>query len=147
MHLDAVLFVCTLNAVRSPMAKGLLRRLRPELTVKSAGLEPGEPDHLMVAVMAELGLDLSKHSPHRLDGFKPGQFGLVISLSPEAHHHALEWTRHARTPVEYWAFPDVTVEEGSREQRLDAYRALRDDIDKRLKSHFQPSRPFVSTGL
>jgi protein-tyrosine-phosphatase len=134
---DSVLFVCTLNAVRSPMAKGLLRQLRPGLTVKSAGLDPGEPDHMMVAVMAELGLDLSHHSPHRLDGFKPGQFALVVSLSPEAHHHALEWTRHTKTPVEYWAFPDVTVVEGNREQRLAAYRALRDEIHKRLQARFQ----------
>jgi protein-tyrosine-phosphatase len=137
--IDSVLFVCTLNAVRSPMAKGLLRQLRPGLTVKSAGLEPGEPDHMMVAVMAELGLDLSSHSPHRLDGFKPGQFGLVVTLSPEAHHHALEWTRSARTPVEYWAFPDVTVVEGNREQRQAAYRALRDEIHKRLQARFQPA--------
>ena len=132
---DAVLFVCTRNAVRSPMAKGLLRQLRPGMLVKSAGLEPGEPDYLMVAVMAELGLDLSHHSPHTLDMFKPGQFGLVVSLSPEAHTHALEWTR-AATPVEYWAFPDVTGGEGSREQRLAAYRQLRDEIHKRLKSRF-----------
>jgi protein-tyrosine-phosphatase len=118
------------------MAKGLLRQLRPDLTVKSAGLEPGQPDLMMVAVMAELGLDLSGHSPHRLDGFKPGQFGLVVTLSPEAHHHALEWTRHAKTPVEYWAFPDVTVVEGNREQRLAAYRALRDEIHKRLQAGF-----------
>jgi protein-tyrosine-phosphatase len=133
---DSVLFVCTRNAVRSPMAKGLLRHLRPGMLVKSAGLEPGEPDHMMVAVMGELGLDLSHHSPHTLDMFKPGQFALVVTLSPEAHHHALEWTRHARTPVEYWAFPDVTGGEGSREQRLAAYRALRDEIHKRLKSRF-----------
>ena len=118
------------------MAKGLLRQLRPGLLVKSAGLEPGEPDYMMVSVMAELGLDLAHHSPHRLDGFKPGQFGLVVTLSPEAHHHALEWTRSAKTPVEYWAFPDPTVVEGSREQRLDAYRAVRDEIHKRLQSRF-----------
>ncbi|HSS12260.1 MAG TPA: hypothetical protein VLL04_00095, partial [Rhizomicrobium sp.] len=125
------------NAVRSPMAKGLLRQLRPGLLVKSAGLEPGEPDYLMVAVMAELGLDLAKHNPHRLDMFKPGQFGLVVTFSPEAHHHAMEWTRHSKTPVEYWPFPDVTGEEGSREQKLASYRALRDEIHKRLKARFQ----------
>ena len=143
---DSVLFVCTRNAVRSPMAKGLLRQFHPGLTVKSAGLEPGEPDYMMVAVMAELGLDLAKHSPHRLDGFKPGQFGLVITLSPEAHHHALEWTRHTKTPVEYWALPDVTGGEGTREQRLDAYRQVRDEIRKRLEGRFQLA-PELSTGL
>ena len=92
----------------------------------------------MEAVMAELGLDLSSHDPHTLDRFKPGEFGLVISLSPEAHHHALEWTRHARTPVEYWPVPDVAGAEGSREQRLAAYREVRDEIHKRLKARFAP---------
>ena len=146
MQPDSVLFVCTRNAVRSPMAKGLLRQLRPGMLVKSAGLEPGEPDYMMVAVMAELGLDLSKHSPHRLDGFKPSQFGLVVTFTPEAHHHALEWTRHSKTPVEYWAFPDVTEAEGNREQRLAAYRQLRDEIHKRLKSRFA-SPVYAATGL
>jgi len=134
---DAVLFVCTLNAVRSPMAKGLLRQLRPGLLVKSAGLEPGSPDYLMVAVMAELGLDLSHHDPHRLDRFKPEEFALVISLSPEAHTQALEWTRHSKTPVEYWPIPEVSLVEGSREQKLAAYRQVRDEINKRLKARFQ----------
>jgi len=136
MQPDSVLFVCTLNAVRSPMAKGLLRQLRPGMLVKSAGLEPGAPDYLMVAVMAELGLDLSHHDPHRLDRFKPGEFSLVISLTPEAHHHALEWTRHAKTPVEYWPIPDPVQTEGSRDQRLEAYRQVRDEIHKRLKARF-----------
>ena len=136
MRPDSVLFVCTLNAVRSPMAKGLLRHLRPGMTVNSAVLEPGEPDYLMGAVMAELGLDLAVHYPHTLDRFKPGQFQLLVSLSPEAHHHALEWTRHSTTPVEYWAIPDVAGSEGSREQRLAAYRSVRDEIHKRLKARF-----------
>ena len=136
MHPDSVLFVCTLNAVRSPMAAALLRHLRPGLSVESAGLEPGDPDFLMVAVMAELGLDLVGHTPHRLENLKPGQFALVVTLSPEAHHRALEWTRHARTPVEYWPTLDVAQMEGSRDQKLAAYRTLRDEIHKRLASRF-----------
>jgi len=134
--IDSVLFVCTLNAVRSPMAAALLRSLRPGLTVESAGLTPGEPDFMMVAVMAELGLDLAGHTPHRLEDLKPGQFALVVSLSPEAHHRALEWTRLAKTPVEYWPTLDVSLVEGSRDQKLAAYREVRDEIHKRLKSRF-----------
>jgi len=134
---ESVLFVCTLNAVRSPMAAALLRDMRPGLVVESAGLEPGEPDYLMVAVMAELGLDLSSHAPHRLQDLKPGHFAIVVSLSPEAHPRALEWTRHAKTPVEYWLTQDVSLLEGSREQRLAAYRLVRDEIHKRLKCRFQ----------
>ena len=133
----AILFICTMNAVRSPMAAALLRHLRPDLKVQSSGLEPGEPDFLMVAVMAELGLDLASHTPHPLTDLKPGHFGLMVTLSPEAHHHALEWARSARTEVEYWPTLDVAATEGSREQRLAAYRAVRDDLFNKLKARFQ----------
>lgn len=137
---DSILFACTMNAVRSPMAAGLLRRLRPACHVESAGLHPAPPDYLMVAVMAELGLDLSAHTPHRITDLKPGRFSLVVTLSPEAHHRALEWTRAARTPVEYWPTLDASLVEGSREQRLAAYRAVRDDLLHKLKARFgQPS--------
>lgn len=134
---DAILFACTMNAVRSPMAAALLRSLRPTLRVESAGLHAAEPDYLMVAVMAELGLDLAGHTPHRLGNLKPGLFSLVVTLSPEAHHRALEWTRAAKTPVEYWPTLDATAVEGSREQRLAAYRAVRDDLLKKVRSRFQ----------
>jgi protein-tyrosine-phosphatase len=146
MHPESVLFVCTLNAVRSPMAAALLRALRPEWRVESAGLYPGEPDYLMVAAMAELGLDLAGHTPHRLEDLKPGHFDLVVSLSPEAHHRALEWTRFAKTPVEYWPTQDVSGAEGSREQKLAAYARVRDELHKRLKAHFMLA-PHASTGL
>jgi protein-tyrosine-phosphatase len=134
---DAVLFICTMNAVRSPMAAALLRHLRPDLNVQSSGLEKGEPDFLMVAVMAEMGLDLAGHSPHPLSDLKPGHFALVVTLSPEAHHRALEWTRAARAQVEYWPTLDVAEVEGSREQRLAAYRAVRDGLLQKLKARFQ----------
>jgi protein-tyrosine-phosphatase len=133
---DAVLFVCTMNAVRSPMAAALLSQLRPDLKVESTGLEKGEPDFLMVAVMAEMGLDLAGHVPHPWTGLKPGHFGLVVTLSPEAHHRALEWTRAARAQVEYWPTLDVAAIDGSREQQLDAYRAVRDELFKKLKARF-----------
>jgi protein-tyrosine-phosphatase len=134
---DAILFACTMNAVRSPMAAALLRPLRPDLKVESTGLAAGEPDFLMVAVMAEMGLDLAGHTPHKFSELRPGRFALVVTLSPEAHTHALEWTRSARTQVEYWPTLDVSAVEGSRELRLAAYRALRDELLKKLKQRFQ----------
>src|SRR5665213_3360636 len=133
----AVLFACTMNAVRSPMAAALLRALRPDLKVESAGLSAGEPDFLMVAAMAEMGLDLAGHTPHKFADLKPGHFALVVTLSPEAHHRALEWTRATHTPVEYWPTLDASLTEGSREQRLAAYRGVRDDLLNRLKARFQ----------
>ena len=134
---QSVLFACTMNAVRSPMAAALLRSLRPAFHVESAGLHTAAPDYLMVAVMAELGMDLATHTPHRITDLKPGRFSLVVTLSPEAHHRALEWTRAARTPVEYWPTLDASAVDGSREQRLAAYRAVRDDLLKKLKARFQ----------
>ena len=134
--MEAVLFACTMNAVRSPMAAALLRALRPGLRVESAGVYPSDPDHLMIAVMAELGLDMTGHAPHEFSNFKPGHFSLVVTLSPEAHHRALEWSRAAHTDVEYWATPDATAVEGGREQRLSAYRAVRDDLAARLRARF-----------
>jgi protein-tyrosine-phosphatase len=132
----SVLFTCTQNAVRSPMAAALLTRLRPDLRIESAGLYPGEPDRLMMDVMAEEGLDLSAHQPRSLRDLKPAQFDLILTLSPEAHHHALEWSRAARVKVEYWPTQDATLVEGGREQRLAAYRAVRDDLSTRLKARF-----------
>jgi protein-tyrosine-phosphatase len=134
---NAVLFACTMNAVRSPMAAALLRSLRPDLKVESSGLSvEGEPDYLMVAVMAELGLDLTGHTPHKMADLKPGLYSQIITLSPEAHHRALEWARSAKTHVEYWPTLDATLTEGSREQRLMAYRIVRDDLLNRLKARF-----------
>ncbi len=132
----AVLFTCTQNAVRSPMAACLLKGLRPDLTVASAGIDPGEPDQLMIAAMAELGRDLSGHRPRSFREFKPGHFDLILTLSPEAHHNALEWSRAARVVVEYWPTADATAIEGGREQRLAAYRAVRDDLLSRLHTRF-----------
>jgi protein-tyrosine-phosphatase len=134
---EAILFACTMNAVRSPMAAALLRPLRPDLKVESTGLAAGEPDLLMVAVMAEMGMDLAGHTPHKFSDLRPGRFALVVTLSPEAHHRTLEWTRSARTQVEYWPTLDVSAVEGSREQRLAAYRTLRDELLKKLKQRFQ----------
>jgi protein-tyrosine-phosphatase len=135
---DTVLFACTQNSVRSPMAAALLKVFRPDLKVESAGLNPGDPDHLMMAVMAELGHDLSHHHARPFHHFKPGHFMIVVTLSPEAHHRALEWARASKTPVEYWPTGDATATEGDREQRLAAYRAVRDDLHNRIKARFPP---------
>jgi protein-tyrosine-phosphatase len=132
-----VLFACNLNTVRSPMAAALLRSLRPSLEAQSVGLQAGEADPLMVAVMAELGLDLAGHRPHLFTDLRPGLFSLIVTLSPEAQTSALEWTRSAHTPVEYWPTFDATLVEGSREQRLAAYRAVRDELLKKLKTRFE----------
>src|ERR1700742_5384106 len=137
---QAVLFSCAFNSVRSPMAQSLLQQMFPHaLYVRSAGVKKGELDPFAVAVMAELGQDISQHRPmtfEELDDWEGLNFDLIITLSPEAHHKALDLTRTLAADVEYWPTPDPTDTEGSREQRLDAYRATRDMLLARIKERF-----------
>jgi protein-tyrosine-phosphatase len=136
----AVLFLCGHNQVRSPMAAALAKHLfGGALYVASAGVLKGEPDPFVTAVMDEIGIDLSPHKSVTLDQIEEYEglnFDLVVSLSPEAHHRALDLTRRLPFDVEYWPIPNPTAVEGSREQRLDAYRAIRDDLLKRIKARF-----------
>jgi protein-tyrosine-phosphatase len=134
---QAILFACTLNAVRSPMAVAMLRHLtRGRLYIESAGVRAGELDPLAVEVMDEIGLEITKHKPRRFEDLEDGSFDLVVTLSPEAQHKAVELTRTAATQVEYWPTMDPTAVEGSREQRLTAYRCVRDQLMGRLKQRF-----------
>jgi len=137
---QAVLFACGMNAVRSPMAAGLFRELFGRTVyVGSAGVQRGELDPFAVAVMAEIGIDISRHKPHTfedLDELEGLNFDLIVTLSPPAHHRALELTRTLAAEVEYWPTHDPTAAEGSREQRLDAYRAVRDELMARIRERF-----------
>ncbi len=132
---QAVLFACSHNALRSPMAESLTRYLfGRELYVASAGVRPGALDPFAVSVMDEMGLDISKHKPHTFEFLEDSSFDLIISLSPEAHHRALEFTRTMAVDVEYWPTLDPSDMAGSREQTLEAYRAVRDSLMQRIKA-------------
>jgi protein-tyrosine-phosphatase len=136
---DAVLFACNLNRVRSPMAAALLRRrFAGRIFIDCCGLRPDEPavDPFAAAVMAELGEDLSAHRAKSFDELEDGSFDLIISLTPEAHHRAAEMARARSVDFEYWPTPDPTLETGSRDQRLDAYRRMRDELDLKLRERF-----------
>jgi protein-tyrosine-phosphatase len=137
---QAVLFACGLNSVRSPMAASLLQRMFPQsLYVKSAGARKGELDPFAVAVMAELGQDISGHKPitfEELEDWEGLNFDLIITLSPEAHHKALELTRTHAVDVEYWPTQDPTGAEGNREQKLQAYREVCDTLLRRIRMRF-----------
>ena len=135
----AVLFACTLNAIRSPMAAAILRHLAGRrVYVQSAGVRAGEPDPFVAAVMDEIGIDVSSHAPVKLADLDDTSFDLIVTLSPEAHHQALEWTRSMAVDVEYWPTFDASIMQGqgSREQILDAYRTVRDRLFKRIKDRF-----------
>ncbi|MQT13142.1 arsenate reductase ArsC [Segnochrobactrum spirostomi] len=135
----AVLFVCRQNAVRSPMAAALARHYFPkEIYVRSAGILPGEKDPFAAAAMQEVGLDISGHRPTSVDDLEDMNFDLVVTLAPEAHHHILELTRTDALEVEYWPISDPTAATGSRAQILDAYRAVRRDLERRILARLGP---------
>jgi protein-tyrosine-phosphatase len=139
---QAVLFACGLNSVRSPMAAALFKHLFGRVTyVGSAGVRKGELDPFAVAAMEEIGLDIAKHRPitfEELEDLEGLNFDLIVTLAPEAHHRALDLTRRLALDVEYWPTPDPTIAEGNREQRLDSYREVRDQLLTRIRRRFGP---------
>ena len=133
----SVLFVCAMNSIRSPMAEHLMKAAYgSRVFVDSAGVHAGDPDGFMISVMAEKGIDLAAHQPSTLDDMEDSYFDLIVTLAPEAHHRALEWTRSQAVDVEYWPTMDPSSVAGSREQVLEAYRQTRDMIDRRIRSRF-----------
>jgi protein-tyrosine-phosphatase len=134
---SSVLFACSQNSIRSPMAEALAKRLYGHTAyLDSVGVRATELDRFAVAVLDEIGVDLHAHHGKSFDDIDASSFDLIVTLSPEAHHRALEFTRSASTDVEYWPIPDPSAAEGSREARLEAYRCTRDLILARLKARF-----------
>lgn len=135
---SAVLFCCTWNSVRSPIAEALLKHFHGRrVFVDSVGVREGDLDPFAVTVMEEIGIDISRHRPKTFDDLEDESFDVVISLSPEAQHSAVELTRTSACDVEYWPTMDPTVfGEGSREARLEAYRDLRDGLMQRILQRF-----------
>lgn len=130
----SVLFACTNNVVRSPMAEALGKHyFGNEIYFASAGLKRGESDSFAIASLEELGIDMAKHRPHTFEDLEDSSFDLIVTLSPEAHHKALEFTRTLAIDVLYWPTLDPTVIEGSRERVLDAYRNVRDGLLERIE--------------
>ena len=137
---QAVLFACGMNSVRSPMAAGLFQQMFGKTVyVGSAGVQKGEPDPFAIAVMEEIGIDISRHKPitfEEVDELEGLNFDLIVTLSPPAHHKALELTHTIAADVEYWPTADPTAAEGNREQRLEAYREVRDQLMARIRERF-----------
>ena len=137
---SSVLFACTFNAIRSPIAAALMKHLHGRhIYVDSVGVRAAEIDPFAVAVMDEIGIDIAKHRPmtfEELEDLEGLNFDLIVTLSPEAHHKALELTRTLASDVEYWPTPDPTLASGNREQQLDAYRQVRDQLQQRIKARF-----------
>jgi protein-tyrosine-phosphatase len=134
---SSLLFACSENSVRSPMAEALAKRLYGQAVyVDSVGVRASEVDGFAVTALDELDIDVHRHHAKTFGDVDPASFELIVTLSPEAHHRALEFTRGTATEVEYWPMPDPSAVEGSREMRLDAYRHTRDQVLARLKARF-----------
>lgn len=140
--LQSVLFMCAYNAVRSPMAEAMAKHFfGKSVYVQSAGARKGDVDPFALQVLDEIGIDARKHKPKSLEELEEWEglnFDLIVTLSPEAHHKALDLTRTVASEVEYWPTPDPTVVQGSREQVLEAYRAVRDGLMQRIKLRLRP---------
>lgn len=137
----AILFMCGMNSIRSPMAEVIAKQLvAPGIYIQSAGVRAGERDPFVDAVLDEAGLTLGKHKPRTLDEIEDDFFDLIITLTPEAHHAALELTRSNALDVVYWPTMDPTVATGTRDHILEAYREVREHL-KKLISERLPQRP------
>jgi protein-tyrosine-phosphatase len=133
--------MCALNAVRSPMAEAMAKHFfGRSIYVQSAGAKKGETDPFALAVLDEIGIDARKHRPKSIEELEEWEglnFDLIVTLSPEAHHKALDLTRTAAAEVEYWPTADPSAVQGSREQVLDAYREVRDGLMRRIKARLK----------
>ncbi len=136
---SAILFACNMNAIRSPIAASLLKHLTGNKHyIRSAGVRPGQDvDPFTVQVMEEIGIDITQHEPVAIKELFDSSFDLIITLTPESHHQALELTHYMSVDVRYWPLLDPALVEGNREQILESYRRCRDSLLKMLTDYFE----------
>jgi protein-tyrosine-phosphatase len=133
----SVLFVCTLNAVRSPMAEAMTRKFfGKDMRVESAGVRAGEIDGFAMAVMNEMSLDITRHWPRTFEELEFTKFDLVIALSSSAHRKANAFFGAGDATIEFWPTEDATGIEGTRDQRLEAFRGVRDGLLAQIRQRF-----------
>lgn len=135
--LPTVLFVCSMNSVRSPIAAALARKFFPgRIIARSAGVRSGKADGFVHEVMEEIGVDMSVHTPHTMDELMANRFDLVVTLSDDARDAVAK--RGFETGAnEHWPTPDPTAVEGNREAMLSAYRTLRDTLQQKVRARLE----------
>ena len=141
---SAVLFACTMNSARSPMAEAILKFLHGNhIYVDSVGVRSKEIDGFAITVMDEIGIDLTQHKAKTFDDLEDNYYDLVIPLSPEAQHRAVEMTRVMACKIEFWNIFDPSIfENEDREGRLNAYRQIRDQLMSKIKTKFPINTAF-----
>lgn len=144
---SSILFCCDHNAIRSPMAEGMMKKYYGRSAyVQSAGVKNDmEVDGFAIAVCDEIGVPLAHHRSRSFDemqdwGDDLGQFDLIVALSPASQRMALEMTRHAHIEVEYWPIMDPSGLAEGRDAKLALYRQVRDQIEARMRERFGAPR-------
>jgi protein-tyrosine-phosphatase len=144
---QSVLFCCDHNAVRSPMAEGIMKKFYGQGTyVQSVGVKNDmEIDGFAIAVCQELEVELSRHRSRSFDemeqwGDDLSSFDLIVALSPASQRRALELTRFYHLDVEYWPILDPTGLGETRAAKLASYRSARDQIITRLTERWGAAR-------
>ncbi|WP_280173820.1 hypothetical protein [Devosia lucknowensis] len=136
--MPSVLFVCSMNSVRSPIAAALARQAFPgRIIARSVGVNGGKADQFVHEVMEEVGIDMSVHTPHILDELVANHFDLVITLSDDAPGAVARKGLEAGA-IEHWTIEDPSLVEGNRTLVLDAYRSLRNDLRRRVRERLEP---------
>ena len=134
--IGAILFACNINAVRSAMAEAMIKVTYPgKIFVDSCGVSPGNPDGFAIAVMEEIGIDMNTHQPKSFDDLDSAFYDVIISFSPEAHETALALTQSMDCEALYWPVDNLANLTGSRDERLRAYRHVRDTIQGNLEHY------------
>ena len=134
--IGAILFACNINAVRSAMAEAMIKVTYPgKIFADSCGVSPGNPDGFAIAVMEEIGINMNTHQPKSFDDLDSAFYDVIISFSPEAHEAAVALTQSMDCETLYWPVDNLANLTGSRDERLRAYRHVRDIIQGNLENY------------
>ena len=135
-EIGAILFACNINAVRSAMAEAMIKVTYPgTIFADSCGVSPGNPDGFAIAVMEEIGIDMNTHQPKSFDDLDSAFYDVIVSFSPEAHKMAVALTHSIDCETLYWPVDNLANLTGSRDERLRAYRNVRDIIQCNLEHY------------
>ena len=124
------------------MAEGIAKHFfGHRIYFDSIGVRAGELDPFAIAAMDEIGIDISGYEPKSFAELQDTSYDLVISLTPEAQHQAVELTRTMSVELEYWPTADPSLTRGSRDVILDSFRALRDKLSDKIRDRFERVKP------